>query len=103
MYYFTDLDASLVINVNRLDRDNKSQSTTILGIVSKVIQSQLAPHAAHEQQTIELPGRCDTSGDRRLICSARCQKTGRGSPDIGRRGRRDRLACPAASSNRAAE
>jgi D-alanyl-D-alanine carboxypeptidase len=33
MYYFTKLDASLVISVNRLDRDNKSQSEAILGIV----------------------------------------------------------------------
>jgi D-alanyl-D-alanine carboxypeptidase len=45
MYYFTRLDASLVINVNRLDRDNKSQSTAVLGIVSKVMLSELTPHA----------------------------------------------------------
>lgn len=47
MYYFTQLDASLVINVNRLDRNNKSQSEPILGIVSKVILSELTPPAAH--------------------------------------------------------
>lgn len=46
MYYFAKLDVSLVINVNRLDRDNKSQSAAILGIVSKVMLSELTPHAA---------------------------------------------------------
>jgi D-alanyl-D-alanine carboxypeptidase len=44
MYYFSDLDASLVINVNRLDRDNKSQSFQILDIVSKVMKSELTRH-----------------------------------------------------------
>jgi CubicO group peptidase (beta-lactamase class C family) len=43
MYYFTKLNASLVINVNRLDRDNKSQSSAILDTVSKVILSELKP------------------------------------------------------------
>jgi D-alanyl-D-alanine carboxypeptidase len=43
MYYIEKLDASLVINVNRLDRDNKSQSTPILGVVSKTILSALGP------------------------------------------------------------
>jgi CubicO group peptidase (beta-lactamase class C family) len=43
MYYFTNLDASLVISVNRLDRDNKSQSTAILDAISKVILSELTP------------------------------------------------------------
>src|SRR5262249_41629082 len=41
-----NLDASLVINVNRLDRDNKSQSTAILGIVSKVISAELPSRPA---------------------------------------------------------
>jgi D-alanyl-D-alanine carboxypeptidase len=41
MYYIEKLDASLVINVNRLDRDNKSQSTPILSVVSKTILSAL--------------------------------------------------------------
>jgi len=41
MYYFEKLDLSLVINVNRLDRDNKSQSTAILDLVSKTILSAL--------------------------------------------------------------
>lgn len=43
MYYIKKLDASLVISVNRLDRDNKSQSTPILGIVTKTILSALGP------------------------------------------------------------
>jgi D-alanyl-D-alanine carboxypeptidase len=46
MYFFTKLDASLVINVNRLDRNNKSQSTAILEVVSKVILSELTPHGS---------------------------------------------------------
>lgn len=44
MYYFEKLDLSLVISVNRLDRDNKSQSTAILGLVSKTILSALGSH-----------------------------------------------------------
>jgi CubicO group peptidase (beta-lactamase class C family) len=43
MYYFTSLDASLVVNVNRLDRDNKLQSLAIYDAVSKVILSELTP------------------------------------------------------------
>jgi D-alanyl-D-alanine carboxypeptidase len=43
MYYVAKLDASLVISVNRLDRDNKSQSTAILGVVSKAIKSLEPP------------------------------------------------------------
>jgi hypothetical protein len=46
MYYFTELDASLAINVNRLDRDNKSQSSAILGLVSKIMLSELTPHTS---------------------------------------------------------
>jgi hypothetical protein len=41
MYYVEKLDASLVINVNRLDRDNRSQSTPIFGVVSRTILSAL--------------------------------------------------------------
>lgn len=44
MYYFEKLDLSLVISVNRLDRDNKSQSTAIFGIVGKTISSALGSH-----------------------------------------------------------
>jgi D-alanyl-D-alanine carboxypeptidase len=44
MYYVKQLDASLVISVNRLDRDNKSQSTAIFGLVSKTILSALGLH-----------------------------------------------------------
>lgn len=43
MYYVAKLDASLVISVSRLDRDNKSQSTPILGAVTRTILSSLAP------------------------------------------------------------
>jgi D-alanyl-D-alanine carboxypeptidase len=41
MYYFEKWNATLVINVNRLDRDNKSQSTAVLGMVSNVMTSHL--------------------------------------------------------------
>jgi D-alanyl-D-alanine carboxypeptidase len=44
MYYFEKLDLSLVISVNRLDRDNKSQSTAIFGLVGKTILSALGSH-----------------------------------------------------------
>ncbi len=44
MYYVKELDASLVISVNRLDRDNKSQSTAIFSLVGKTILSALRPH-----------------------------------------------------------
>jgi D-alanyl-D-alanine carboxypeptidase len=43
MYYIQKLDASLVISVNRLDRDNKSQSTPIYSVVAKTILSALGP------------------------------------------------------------
>jgi D-alanyl-D-alanine carboxypeptidase len=43
MYYIQKLDASLVISVNRLDRDNKSQSTPIYAVVAKTILSALGP------------------------------------------------------------
>jgi len=46
MYLFTKLNASLVIDVNRLDRNNKSQSTAILEVVSKVILSELTRHGS---------------------------------------------------------
>ena len=41
IYHVQKLDASLVISVNRLDRDNKSQSTPILSVVSKAMLSAL--------------------------------------------------------------
>ncbi|MBV9299247.1 MAG: beta-lactamase family protein [Verrucomicrobia bacterium] len=41
MYYIIKLDASFVISVSRLDRDNKSQSTPILATVSNTILSAL--------------------------------------------------------------
>lgn len=41
MYYFEKLNATLVISVSRLDRDNQSQSTAVLGAVSKVMLSAL--------------------------------------------------------------
>ena len=43
MYYIKKLDASLVISVNRLDRDNESQSSPIYALVGKTILSTLAP------------------------------------------------------------
>lgn len=41
MYYIKKLDASFVISVSRLDRDNQSQSTPVLAVVSKTILSAL--------------------------------------------------------------
>ena len=41
MYYFEKSNATLVISVNRLDADNKSRSTPLLGMVAKVITSHL--------------------------------------------------------------
>jgi D-alanyl-D-alanine carboxypeptidase len=43
MYYIKKLDASLVISVNRLDRDNESQSSPIYTLVGKTILSTLGP------------------------------------------------------------
>lgn len=43
MYYIKKLDASLVISVNRLDRDNQSQSSPIYEVVTKTILSTLGP------------------------------------------------------------
>jgi D-alanyl-D-alanine carboxypeptidase len=37
MYYVEKLDASLVISVNRLDRDNKSQSSPILELLTRAL------------------------------------------------------------------
>ena len=44
MYYVQKLDASLVISVNRRDRDNKSQSTAILGLMGKTMLAALGSH-----------------------------------------------------------
>ncbi|MBV9718359.1 MAG: beta-lactamase family protein [Candidatus Eremiobacteraeota bacterium] len=41
MYYFTKFNASLVINVNRLDRDNRPQTTPVLELMTKAIQTEL--------------------------------------------------------------
>jgi hypothetical protein len=43
MYYFTKRNASLVVSVNRLDRDNRSQTTPILELMTKAIQTELKP------------------------------------------------------------
>jgi D-alanyl-D-alanine carboxypeptidase len=43
MYYMEKLDASLVISVNRLDRDNESQSSPIYALLGKTILSTLVP------------------------------------------------------------
>jgi hypothetical protein len=41
MYYFSKYNASLVISVNRLDRDNRPQTTPILELMTKTIDAQL--------------------------------------------------------------
>jgi D-alanyl-D-alanine carboxypeptidase len=41
MYYVRKFDASFVISVNRLDRDNRSRTTPILALISKAILSSL--------------------------------------------------------------
>jgi D-alanyl-D-alanine carboxypeptidase len=43
MYYIKKFDASLVISVNRLDRDNQSQSSPIYDLVTTTILSTLGP------------------------------------------------------------
>ena len=40
-YYFEKPDAAVVVSVNRLDKDNKPQTTPVLDAVFKVIRSQL--------------------------------------------------------------
>jgi D-alanyl-D-alanine carboxypeptidase len=41
MYYLEKPDAALVISVNRLDKDNKAQTTPVLELMLKAIQSEL--------------------------------------------------------------
>ena len=43
MYYVEKLDLSFVISVNRLDRDNKSQTTPILALIGKTVLAQIKP------------------------------------------------------------
>jgi hypothetical protein len=43
MYYLGKYDATLVINVNRLDRDNRGRSTPVLVVASQAIRSSLKP------------------------------------------------------------
>jgi D-alanyl-D-alanine carboxypeptidase len=43
MYYFTKLNASLVVSVNRLDRDNRAQTTAVLGLMTKAIRENIKP------------------------------------------------------------
>jgi D-alanyl-D-alanine carboxypeptidase len=43
MYYFQKFNASLVISVNRLDRDNEAQTTPILALMTKIIRAELRP------------------------------------------------------------
>jgi D-alanyl-D-alanine carboxypeptidase len=40
MYYFVEQNATLIINVNRLDRDDKSQSSPVLKAVSDALAAQ---------------------------------------------------------------
>jgi D-alanyl-D-alanine carboxypeptidase len=49
MYYIEKLNLSFVINVNRLDRDNKSQSTAILDLVTQTILSELGQNTESEK------------------------------------------------------
>ena len=49
MYYIEKLNLSFVINVNRLDRDNKSQSPAILDLVSQTILSELGQDMESEK------------------------------------------------------
>ncbi|MGA8473921.1 MAG: serine hydrolase domain-containing protein [Candidatus Cybelea sp.] len=41
MYYFQKFNASLVISVNRLDRDNEGRTTPILALMTKTIRGEL--------------------------------------------------------------
>jgi D-alanyl-D-alanine carboxypeptidase len=41
MYYFAKFNASLVISVNRLDRDNEGRTTPILALMTKTIREEL--------------------------------------------------------------
>jgi len=43
MYYLEKPDAALVVTVNRLDKDNKAQTTPVLELMLKTIQSELMP------------------------------------------------------------
>jgi D-alanyl-D-alanine carboxypeptidase len=40
LYYFEKLDAAVVVNVNRLDKDNKPQTTPILTLVFKALEGR---------------------------------------------------------------
>ncbi len=41
MYYFGKANASFVISVNRLDRDNRSRTTPVLALVTRAVLTQL--------------------------------------------------------------
>lgn len=43
VYYFEKLDAAVVINVNRLDKDNEAQTTPVLKRVFEAISANLKP------------------------------------------------------------
>ena len=49
MYYIEKLNLSFVINVNRLDRDNKSRTTAILDLVTQTILSELGQNTESEK------------------------------------------------------
>lgn len=40
MYYFANIDATLIINVNRLDRDDKAQTTPVLKAMTETLVAQ---------------------------------------------------------------
>jgi hypothetical protein len=44
MYYFVDRNATLIINVNRMDRDDKPQTTPVLKAVSDTLAAQFSRH-----------------------------------------------------------
>jgi D-alanyl-D-alanine carboxypeptidase len=44
MYYFVDRNATLIINVNRLDRDDKSRTSPVLKAVSDTLAAQFGRH-----------------------------------------------------------
>ncbi len=46
VYYFEKPDAAVVVSVNRLDKDNKPQTTPVLKVVFKTVEAQLdvRPH-----------------------------------------------------------
>lgn len=55
MYYVRKLDTAFVISFNRLDRNNRSQTVPILGLVQQTLES-LAPPKRAAYAPYPLPG-----------------------------------------------